>query len=418
MILPLHVLAVAMLQGSAQAMQFVLPVLAKKRFDATAFQVLLVTMAPLVLAILSIFWQVVLRRGTIRNYLLIYWATAMLPLGLIAGVQNYWQLLVLHLISSLANGAWSSVNGDLLKRMYPGSNHGSVLAAVSAGWMVAAAGLSLGIGHWLSINPDAFRWYMPALALIQLSGALLLAWLAAKAGAERPGQKGGEPWSVARALEPVLHMREVLRSDRVFFRYEAAFMTYGVGWMICWALLPLIVTDKLKLSYDAIGSSTAFTFQIATVLAIVPAGWLNDRIGPMRISAVAFAFYTLYPLGLLLAANAGHLTAASVVYGIATAGVNMGWLLGPVSLAPSPDKVPQYVAIHATLVGLRGTIFQGLGVGLYALTGSFALSLVIAALGFVWASVQMFGLWRSVEARRRGERAGDPAAFRGTETAE
>lgn len=419
-ILALHVAAVILLQGTWQSAVFILPVIARKRFDASAGEVLLITMAPLVFATLSIFWQVVLRRGTIRNYLLIYWASAMLPMGLLAVAQTYWQMLALFLIASVGSAAWSSVNGELLKRLYPDHRHGSVFAWLSGGWMLGGAILSLAVGRWLAENDDAFRWYLPAFAVIQLSGALLLAWLAAAAGAERPGQRGSEPWSPARTIEPVLHMREILKKDRIFFRYEAAFMTYGVGWMICWALLPLLVTDRLKLDYNAIAFSTSFTYQIAMLVTLWPAGWLNDRIGPMRTSALSFAVYALYPLGLLLAQDVHQLTAASVIYGIAAAGANMGWLLGPVSLAPSPDKVPQYVAIHATLVGLRGTVFQGLGVGLYALTGSFALSLVIAACGFVWASYQMATLWQTMQATKRAaaaDRAGDPADFRGTDQA-
>lgn len=72
----------------------------------------------------------------------------------------------------------------------------------------------------------------------------------------------------------------------------------------------------------------------------------------------------------------------------------MGWMLGPVSLAPSADKVPAYVAIHATLVGLRGALFQLVGVALAKLSGGFTWPLVIASLAYVWAAWQMFSLAR------------------------
>jgi hypothetical protein len=94
----------------------------------------------------------------------------------------------------------------------------------------------------------------------------------------------------------------------------------------------------------------------------------------------------------MLARDAHELTIVSVVYGIAHAGASMGWMLGPVALAPSQDRVPQYVAIHATLVGLRGAIFQALGVALYWLTGSFEAALLVAAGGFIWAGWQMWTL--------------------------
>jgi hypothetical protein len=68
---------------------------------------------------------------------------------------------------------------------------------------------------------------------------------------------------------------------------------------------------------------------------------------------------------------------------------------------PSPDNVRHYVAIHATMVGLRGTLFQFLGVGLLQLTGSFAAPLLIGSAGFAWAAWQMWSL-RGDFARRTG----------------
>ena len=76
-------------------------------------------------------------------------------------------------------------------------------------------------------------------------------------------------------------------------------------------------------------------------------------------------------------------------------------MLGPVALAPTKEKVAQYVAIHATLVGVRGTLFQMLGVGLYMAFGDFRPPLVLAALAYVWACVQMFQLDR-VMGRKKG----------------
>jgi hypothetical protein len=53
------------------------------------------------------------------------------------------------------------------------------------------------------------------------------------------------------------------------------------------------------------------------------------------------------------------------------------------------------VGIHATLVGVRGAIFQAAGVGLYALTDSFTWPLLIAAAAYVWSAWQMWTLDRA-----------------------
>jgi MFS family permease len=193
-------------------------------------------------------------------------------------------------------------------------------------------------------------------------------------------------------LAPIAHMSTVLKSDPVFARYEAAYMTYGVGWMIGYALLPILVTTGLNLDYDQIAESTHAAYWISMVIATFPAGALMDRLGAARSTAISFLALTLYPIGLMLVGNDHQLLLVSVFYGLAHAGANVGWMLGPVSLAPSPAKVPQYVAIHATLVGVRGTIFQGLGIALYQLTGSFIGPLSLAAVAYAWAGVQMWRL--------------------------
>ena len=174
-------------------------------------------------------------------------------------------------------------------------------------------------------------------------------------------------------------------------------MVYGVGWMICYALLPFLITDKLHLPYNDATRSTQVTYQIALCLAFWPAGLLMDKLGAIRSTGLSFLMLTLYPIGLIFASNSLDLTFVSVWYGLAHAGASVGWAIGPVALAPSKEKVPQYVAIHATMVGLRGAIFQGLGVLLYSLSHSFVLPLILAAAGFIYSSYIMFKLHSKVQ---------------------
>ena len=204
-----------------------------------------------------------------------------------------------------------------------------------------------------------------------------------------------------RVVEPIGHMKEILKGDPIFARYEGAFMTYGVGWMICYALLPILATDKLKLSYEQVAETTHVPYWLAVTAMILPAGMLMDKIGAVRTTGLSFLLLTLYPLGLIVADGPTTLLIASVWYGLAHSGTSMGWMLGPVSLAPSPEKVPQYVAIHATLVGIRGKVFQFVGVGLYTLTDSFSVPLAIASAALLWSAVQMWQLRRRMVGTNR-----------------
>jgi MFS family permease len=398
---PVHFAALVLAIGTNSAVSFQLPIIARKAFGAGDWGTMLITAAPAVLLILSIFWGDLLKRVSIPRYLACYWACALLPLGVIALAGEFWVFALAFIVASCGGAAWPTVNGEVLKAIYPDRVRGRVYGAIVTCTTLASAGGSFALGQWLARDAEAFRLFIPLAIACQALGLGLLTLLLARTGVlgRRTHDATPDRRSVgARIIEPLSHTAEVLRSDRVFARYEAAFMTYGAAWMICEALKPSLMVDRLALTYDQIGTSAFMTFQLCVAAMTFPAGLLMDKLGPARLCALAFGLYVLYPVALMSAGDAGGLMLASAVYGACSAMVNAGWMLGPVSLAPSPEKVPQYVAIHASMVGLRGTVFQFLGVALYKLTGSFTASFSVAALAFAWGSWQMWSLHRMMGA--------------------
>jgi hypothetical protein len=379
---------------------WLMPVLARLRFAAGDWQTTLVTAAVPTFLVVSIFWNELLQRVSLRRYLLIYWLVAILPLGVIALAQSYAHLLTLHIIGCIGAAGWTPAYGKLLQRFYPDHVRGRVFAVLNAAQLVATMGVAFTFGGWLERNDDAFRVFLPVAAAGQALGMLLLLRLARYAGADdRPARAAPLDW--AALVRPVLHMGAVLRKDRVFRRYEQAFMTYGAAFMLCEALLPVLATTRLGMGYHDYSMATRMAMAGATLLLTLPMGAVHDRLGPIRTSGLAFALLVLYPLGLVVATGLGGVVAASVVFGAGMAGVQMGWMLGPVTLAGRADKVPQYVAIHTTLVGLRGVVFQGVGMAIYQLSGSFTVPLLLAATAFGWAAVQMWRLQGVVGRRAR-----------------
>lgn len=403
-----HVLALILCWSTVQASDLLMPVIARKAFGATDWQVLLITASPMVLMVLSIFWADRLKRTGLTGYLFVYWAVAMLPMVAMSIAKGYWVVAAVYIFSCLGKAAWPVINGEILKHIYPDSVRGRVYGGVTTASLAVSGLMSWGLGEWLHANDQAFRIFFPLLAVLQLLGVMLYAWTANRAGAStsRVLADPHEGHVFKRVIEPLTHTREVLKGDRVFARYEAAFMTYGIGWMVFYALLPLVGTTKLNLTYEQMGAAAYMPFQIARAAFTFVGGWMMDRYGAMRTCVASFALYTFVPLLLAFATGPTTMTIACVVWGIAAAGVDAGWMLGPVSLAPSKSKVPQYVAIHATMVGVRGSLFQLLGVWLYGITGSFTWPLVIGAASFVWASWQMLSLRRVMTGGADGVKAG------------
>jgi hypothetical protein len=404
--LPWHITGVVLMQATGFGVQFALPVLAIKHFGASEWQTLIMTAAPTVFFTLSIFWNDLFSRLRLGKYLLLYWTVACLPMALAGVREELWLLIACHLLACVGGAGWHPAAGDLLRSLYPPERRGRVYG-VLWGCVLAVGALSgYAIGRLLKADASVYRVLLPVVVVMQLGGVGVLTWLGRATWYDGSRTLRTDTRSLyERAVEPVLHMKEVLRGDRTFFRYEAAYMTYGVGWMICTALLPFLVTDKLGLDYDQIAQSTHVAYYVAMLAMMVPAGIMLDRLGAVRTTALSFTLLALHPLGLIVARGEASLAVASVLFGVAHTGASMGWMLGPVSLAPGPERVPQYVAIHATLVGVRGKLFQGLGVGVYWLLReldctvavSLAVPLACAAGAYLWSGWQMRQLHRMMK---------------------
>ena len=397
-----HIMAVVLIQATSTTVVTLLPILAAKRFHANEWLVLLITAAPVVFFTLSIFWNDLFKHRTFARYMWIFWAVGCLPLALIAFAQHYWMLLIPHLICSIGGAGYHPAAGELLNRLYPSAMRGRIYSVVWGITLVAGAVIGYGLGRVLEHDEESFRVFLPVIAAFQLVGVLIFSMMGRMKNVDEGRVKISEDRTLyQRVVEPMTHMKEVLKTDPVFARYEAAYMTYGVGWMIAYALLPNIITKKLHLGYDEAALSTQVPYLLGMVVMLWPAGWLMDRLGPVRSTGLSFVMLITYPVGLILAPNAHWLMIVSFIYGLSHAGTSVGWMLGPVSLAPSPEKVPQYVAIHATFVGIRGKIFQFLGVGLYSLLQDFTIPLVLASLAFAWSAYQMWQLHGMIAATRR-----------------
>ncbi|MBK8913877.1 MAG: MFS transporter [Phycisphaerales bacterium] len=398
-ILAAHVLYTAA-YGIGQGVLTMLPVLARRRFDAGDWQTLLITAAVPTLLTASIFWNELLQRRAPARFFLWYWLVGVFPLGLATWATGFWSLWVLHLIAAVGNSGWLPLSGLLLKRFYPDSVRGRVFSLLSVVTLTAALGAGLAAGHWLEQDPDAFRIYMPIAAAAQFAGMLVLIRAAGLAHVPAARAAASLRDSLTAVTAPLRSMGRVLREDPRFRQYEQAFMMYGLGWMICNALLPVLATTRLSLTYGEYAGSTLVMQNLAMIVMALPMGGLLDRLGAVRTAALAFAMLSAYPLMLLAAAGTTSLSIASVAFGAAMAGVHVAWMLGPVAFAPRAELVPHYVSIHTTLVGLRGVVAQGLGMALYVATGGFLWPFVLAAAAFAWSAWEMWRLHAGGDARK------------------
>ncbi|MFQ6048585.1 MAG: MFS transporter [Phycisphaerae bacterium] len=388
--------AATVLLSTRWAVLAMVPVLLRVHFGADNFQTLVATVAGPALMSLSIFWGHLYHRLQPERFLWLLWSVAMLPIAGIALCHTANTALVFVVLAAVGSSGMIPVTGDILRGCYSPSLRGRVWGLLNVASLASITAVAYVVGFWLDRNGEAFRIYMPLAVIVQAAGVAILVGITRqplfieRQRAREPVEPAGE------LLGPLSQLWRTLRTDKHFLRYELAFMSYGVGWMICAALLPVLVTDKLHLSYTDVAESTQVALQLTMLLTTLPMGYLVDRLGPARMCAAAFAWLAIYPIGLLLAQGAASLTVVTIAYALGMAAMNMGWMLGPVMLAREAAQAPTYIAIHSSLVGLRALFGQPLGMGLYVLSGGFTLPFGLAAATFALGAWGMYLLHRQL----------------------
>lgn len=399
----IHVCAEVM-RGAAASIALILPFIARRHFDASVTQTFILTVSMPVMQFFTIYWHRVYQTISMRSYITLIGATMTIPLLVMSQVSTLTPLIVLWLISALGGtgggGAITPVIATILRTCYPERYRGRAYGLVGAFRFGGVMLGGFGIGIWSYHDHTAYRYYLPIIAILMAAAMVLYVRIAPM----RPGD-GRVAEAFAKWWKPITESLSVLRIDRNFRDYEAAYMLYGVGWMISSALLPLIGNDELKLSDLDYSLATIVAFQAMMIVLLFPAGRIADRVGPVKLVSIAFLLLTAYPILLAIAYSFASLLGITIFYAIGMVGVHLGWTLGPVYFAPDSDQAPRYLAVHATLVGIRGILFQGFGVWLYAVTGSSAVPLAVASLGFLLAATQMHRLGGKLKRQTRASTA-------------
>jgi hypothetical protein len=159
--------------------------------------------------------------------------------------------------------------------------------------------------------------------------------------------------------------------------------------MLLTPVMPLFMVDVAKMSYEQAGIATGILGQLGMAFATVIWGRAMDRLGPPLLCAIIFGVLALFP-GLLLLHRAAmthgwslvHLVYAGyVIFGLGMSGIHVAWSLGPVDFAGGRDA-SNYLGVHVTLTGLRGSIAPMLG----------AIGLSVFGYQAVFATAQVFFL--------------------------
>jgi MFS family permease len=189
---------------------------------------------------------------------------------------------------------------------------------------------------------------------------------------------------------------QILGHDHRFAIYLLGLTLFGLSSLIPSAIIPLIQVDRLHLSYSQLGWLTLVT-NVTRMVSYVVWGRQIDRLGGVRCVQLVCLINLIVLLPYIWATGSWALLPSFFAAGVVLSGVDLGFINGLIQLA-DPARIPEYTALQATTIGLRGIVGPFIGAGLLRIGLSegliFALSAglaVLAALTLRGAQVRTHG---------------------------
>jgi predicted MFS family arabinose efflux permease len=236
------------------------------------------------------------------------------------------------------------------------------------------AGAVLGIGLALAagqlFDRIGYRWVFVAAALLGMAACLRLRRLAVP---EPETDCGQAPAGLREAWLTV-------RDDHAFRRLLVASFLFGFGCWIQTPAHPLLLVDVLRVSASQVGVCASVA-AVATLVGSAYWGWLVDRKSSLEALRVMYLVGAVTPLIYYVAWSPWVLVASAVTDSLLAVGLELVWMMAVIDVA-GPQRTAQYVAIGATLAGVRGVAGPLVGGLVIHSFGIHAVYLVAAILTF------------------------------------
>lgn len=184
-----------------------------------------------------------------------------------------------------------------------------------------------------------------------------------------PFEKWKETEGQTRNFDPLIipTLVRVFRKSPLYFIYEVGFFTYGGGFMVILAAIPILLVDYLHLSYSTISTGRGFFTAIVIVILTPLFGKWFDKNNPAFLGKIIFVLLTGYPLSMLLSYFVPDgwvvptVYMAFIFFGIGMSGVTIIWNMGPLYFVKDHGDSAEMTSVHVTMTGMRGLIMPPLG---------------------------------------------------------
>lgn len=390
----------ATLEGAVLGVFILNEYVAKKTLGAGDAILTALVIGPTAALLFAAWWSGLLDRREKSSTFLVFGMLGRLSLLLVTFAGSAGSFTAIIAAATFLFGAIVPASNALLQRNFTASERGRVIGLGIALQALAAIAVSLLVGRLYDWRPEAYRLVYPAAAVCGFFSCLSLARVRFRSRPGEPAERqlfgAGLGGALTGALRrPFAGALLLLREDRGFRRYEMGFMAYGLAWMMLQPTIPVFLVEKLQVAYAEVANARGLIYFTMIAVLSHPFGRLLDRIGPIRVSRIAFAILAIFPLILASARGVGMAYVAFLVYGCGMAAVQLGWTTGPIHFAGKRDSAG-YMGAHVALVGVRAIIGGPFGIWLYRASGSSTATFALASALFFTGSLIM----------ARGEREG------------
>lgn len=372
-------------------------VIARKSLGASDLMITILSMLMPITGFTSIWWGRLLEGRDQRPYILV---GGLIGFGfVVTGLKltSIYHLFVLHLLYFSTFSLLIPAQNRIIQAHIKQDKQGSFFGWAQSARMAFAAVMSLFAGYWLDKNTFGFQQLYFVAGLTGLFAIIVISSIP-------PGYIPANSRVVSSRRDLIMGtIREsikLLKRRKDFFRFEMAFMFYGVAFMICLPVVPIFLVDDLNLSYSAIGIAKGTIMQAVMIIMIPLFGKLFDKTTPYRISGIVFLILVLFPVMLVMAKFVTSplrdlfLYSAYFFHGLSFGGVSIVWGISSMRFAGKDEDAGVYQSIHMSFVGLRGLFAPLLGYIGMNLAGRTTMLLVTGVL-FGLAGVAMLWLDRS-----------------------
>ncbi|MFN7972382.1 MAG: MFS transporter [Acidobacteriota bacterium] len=367
-------------------------VVARKTLGAGQGLLVLLTMAPSACQLFALLLAPRTVKSNTRRFF--FWSGVLGRLILIgmAWVSDSWTFLALLLVNSLVQTAVIPVQNSVFQWNYRAHERGRLFGRATMGLFVVTVTASFLVGHALNRNPLTYRIIYPIAGAAGFVALLLF-------GRIRVRQKGArDAGTIEIAVAPRRHAipaaLSLLKEDRSFRRFEAAFMVYGLAFMAIQPVMAPFLVDVMRLDYEESAAAKGGIFYVAMAVMTLVAGTLHDRLGIERLGAIAFLLLAAFTASLVVVGSKPAVYVAFALYGCAMACVHVVWTMGPIKYAGTVDAA-SYMGVHVALVGVRGLLGHPLGGAVAEIFGTPRATFAMASGLFLTATIVMAGLARS-----------------------